>query len=635
MNRRTNTKIHARPRFRKIDLQSLLSGRLSRYAVVSLFAALLAACGGGSNEDTQASGGSTPPKPDSLVQYEWHLKNTGQSTFSDRGGVPGIDLNVAPVFDRGETGEGVRVLVVDEGVDIRHPDLKDRIDSSMLHSFDPTVADANDPTPTQAQTPAPSTNLAHGTMVAGIIGASGIDGTGVRGVAPGIKLGGITYMCGKVGQADPCYVDANFANSFGGAPYSQNADVFNASFGSDGPAVQEFDPSSSAYAVVMKHLETLRNGKGALVVKAPGNSYSFFWEGVDCSQAIEAGVTCGNAALDPVNTMPQVVTVAAVNADGVKASYSTAGSTNLVSGLGGEFGYKVDDAISGPAILTTDLSGCNRGAVRTGEKSENPFNDPSTAIARELNPDCNYSATMNGTSAATPTVAGVIALMLHANPQLTWRDVRTILTATARRVDAARVAKTVTLQGGDKYVPEPAWTRNGAGRWFDNWYGFGLVDATAAVSMAKSYSTYLTGPMTVAGASAWSANCSVEGASLDTCGDSIALGKADGLTVAVQVGGNGVNTIEAVQLTVNLVGVSMRDIAVELISPAGTRSVLFNAFNGVKPGVANVWNLTLSSNAFNGESAHGVWKLRFVDTAQRANALPGYFQSVKLDVMGH
>ncbi|WP_322050811.1 S8 family serine peptidase [Paraburkholderia bannensis] len=601
--------------------------RLAAYAATAMMAAVLAACGGGSNSNdaSPASNNSvTPPPGDPLAQYQWHLKNTGQSTFSGRGGTPGIDLNVDSLFNQGEIGAGVRVLVLDDGLDIGHLDLKDRIAPDMLYNFDPSAASTSDPTP--------ANNSSHGTEVAGIIGATADNGIGVRGVAPGVRLGGARYLCIQDDQTtNTCDSPSMTLSALGGAPFSQSADVINGSFGASGPALQEFDPDSSVRAAAVRHLTTLRQGKGIVFVKAAGNEFDSLGDS-DC----KTGIACGNAALDPQNTMPQTIVVGAVNADGVKSSYSSSGSAVLVAGLGGEYGFPGrDNATSGPAIMTTDLSGCNRGSVRTGQTSENPFNDPSTEIAKSLNTQCNYTATMNGTSAATPTVAGVVALMLHANPQLTWRDVRTILSASARRVDAQRVPTTMSLADGETYTPEPAWTRNGAGRWFDNWYGFGLVDAAAAVAMAKSYSTYLSGAMNSSTALAFGTGCNAQSEATDACGSSIATGKSDGLTVALQIGGQGVNTIEAVQLSLNLFNVSVSDLAVELISPAGTRSVLFNAFNGVLPGVTNVSNFVLSSNAFNGEAAGGVWKLRFVDVAQRADPESGSFQSVKLNVMGH
>jgi subtilisin family serine protease len=87
--------------------------------------------------------------------------------------------------------------------------------------------------------------------------------------------------------------------------------------------------------------------------------------------------------------------------------------------------------------------------------------------------DC--TSDFGGTSAATPIVSGVISLMLSANPNLGWKDVQYILMTTAIKVDA-----------GDS-----DWTTNGAGREVSHKYGYGLVDANAAVLASQLYTNYL------------------------------------------------------------------------------------------------------------------------------------------------
>ena len=231
-------------------------------------------------------------------------------------------------------------------------------------------------------------------------------------------------------------------------------------------------------AQYLSGVRNLRGGKGALYVKAAGNGFS------GCGPT-----SCENANFDPSNTLPYQIVVGAVNADGIKASYSTTGSAIWASAPGGEFGENAAVAPGlppvayEPAMVTTDQSGCTNGYSRTAATSSN-FNK---GTVPGTNTSCNYTNTMNGTSSATPVTVGAIALILEANPALTWRDVKHILASTARQIDATRPAVSFVLGNGLSYIAEPAWTTNFAGFKFHNWYGFGMVNASAAVNMATTY----------------------------------------------------------------------------------------------------------------------------------------------------
>jgi len=94
---------------------------------------------------------------------------------------------------------------------------------------------------------------------------------------------------------------------------------------------------------------------------------------------------------------------------------------------------------------------------------------------------------MNGTSSAAPNASAAVALMLEANPNLTVRDVKHILTNTAKQIDSGNTGvSSTTLLTGSTIVLDQGWVKNAANYWFYTWYDFGAIDATAAVSMAKS-----------------------------------------------------------------------------------------------------------------------------------------------------
>ena len=160
----------------------------------------------------------------------------------------------------------------------------------------------------------------------------------------------------------------------------------------------------------------------------------------------------------------------------------------------------------------------------------------------------------------------------------------------------------VPLTGGT-YPAEPGWTDNNATPTkfhYHNWYGFGLVDAGAAVSMAKTYSVNL-GTFTNTGF--------VSSAAL---GLAIPDQSAIGVTSAVNVPAGTVQVIEAVQLRVNITHMFDGDLGIELISPTGTRSVLKNMGDGYEA-ADNLTNQVFLSNAFYGENPVGTWTIKVVD----------------------
>jgi hypothetical protein len=86
-------------------------------------------------------------------------------------------------------------------------------------------------------------------------------------------------------------------------------------------------------------------------------------------------------------------------------------------------------------------------------------------------------AILSGTSLATPLVSGVVALMLDANPRLGYRDVQEILALTAQKTDTT----------DSSWLTNGATGANGGGLHWSEVYGFGRVDARAAVRLAETW----------------------------------------------------------------------------------------------------------------------------------------------------
>ena len=120
--------------------------------------------------DSSAGTISLSLKTDPLYQYQWHLDNTGQTNFATNSGTSGEDINVDSVIVSGLTGDGVRIAVVDTGLEIAHEDLLDNVVVGGSYNF---VDGTTDPTTT-------ATDGDHGTSVAGIIAAAGWNNKGGR-----------------------------------------------------------------------------------------------------------------------------------------------------------------------------------------------------------------------------------------------------------------------------------------------------------------------------------------------------------------------------------------------------------------------------------------------------------------------
>ncbi len=500
---------------------------------------------------------------DPIFSQSWHLINTGQSAFSKSGGTAGQDMKWSGVP---YTGAGVLVAVSDNGVEKEHEDLSANFNLGFSKNYSNNVSG-------WYGDPAPGTS-AHGTAVAGIIAASGQNGFGSRGVASQSIIAGFKY----VGEAVNVSKQVDQANG--------NYDIFNYSYG--GYSCY-FDRESSSYLAQLEYgVKNLRSGRGAIYVKAAGNEY--FSYNSDCDPTLEDDddtYYLGNANLEQVHSYPWMIVVGAVNANGLSASYSTPGSSLWVSAPGGEYG------VNAPAIITTDLSGCDRGYSET----DSTRNDFDRGI-NNLNSNCNYTSAMNGTSAATPMVSGAVALLLQANPNLSWRDVKYILAKSSRKVDANRT--NLSHPGGldlSGYTYDRGWTRNAAGFNFHNWYGFGVVDITAAVSLANNYNFPL---------GTFKESFSQSGSNLNL---QIPDNSSTGVTNQLSVFNN--YRIEAVQIKLDIEHSFIGDLGIELTSPSGTTSTLMNINSGV--GVSNISNEVLLSNAFYQEQSAGTWRLKVVD----------------------
>lgn len=535
---------------------------------------------------------------DPLAEYQWHFNNTGQSAFSDAGGKKGADLNMMKSIEGGCSGTGVLVAVVDSGLEINHEDLKGNIVTNGSYDME---NDDNDPTPS-------GTAGDHGTSVAGLVAATVNNGKGGRGIAPEAKLKGFNLITPGAGGTASEILALGAATSNDGTPafVSDDVDIFNMSYGEE--PVNDVSMNTDMENHLKMGVEKLRGGKGAIYVKSGGNGFTGLNN--DSSESREAcqeinslGVGCYNVNMEPVQNLPFLIVTGALSAHDVKASYSSTGSSIWISAPGGEYGSDY------PAMITTDFSGCTRGYATAG----------TNRIGETLNPNCNYTQDFNGTSSATPVVSGVAALMLQANPDLFWRDIKHILASTARQVDA-NIAAVSFFVGSGNYEVRTAWTTNQAGYKFHNWYGFGAVDVDAALAMITTYNPGSLGEFQILDWQENSTSSSIPDFDYKGTSSSILLTGVDNFT------------IEEVEIQVNITHSYIGDLGIELISPSGTKSILLNAGSRFQND-NDLVNTRLLSNAFYGVThINGTWTVKVVDVSSEAT---GTLDNWKIRFYGH
>ena len=576
-----------------------------------------------------------------LQSEQWYLTNTGQKAYAGYAGIANVDINHSGALELGFTGSNIRVNVIDTGMEMQHPDLLANIVADGSYDY---VDGDNDPSNYA------TTSGDHGTSVAGLIAADD-NGAGITGVAPDALLQAFNYL--RSSQTTSDYLLAH-----GGDTKLDDTAIFNKSLGVQ--ANDDYRISSSKLEALSCFTsggatdhgspencsEALRSGLGAIYVKAAGNDFA---DATD-ELCLSFGLSCRDANMDAEHTYPYQVVVGALNASGVKSSYSNAGSALWLTAPAGEYGWDYDfmeselnkyghtlpydasNPIWYPAMLTTDQVGCDRGNT-TYRYDFETSGVPPIGVTQfheddTLNPDCDYASTFNGTSAATPVVSGVIALMLEANANLSWRDVKHILAASSDVIDAsiAEVSIPVLLCSTDcsdgqytasdslEFVARDSWQTNAAGYDFHNWYGFGAVNAGAAVAMAQSYASQL---------GQWQKLSVSQNFDQD-------IPDATGSALQVSINQPDDITVEAVQLDLQIAHSYLGNLSVVLVSPSGTRSVLLTPFGLYDDEVD--FDANLLSNAFYGESAAGDWQLQIYDLMQ---ADTGSLVSATLNVYGH
>ncbi|MEU6415975.1 S8 family peptidase [Streptomyces spiralis] len=264
-------------------------------------------------------------------------------------------IGAPALWQAGFDGKGVKVAVLDTGVDTTHPDLKGRVSLQKNFSTSPDVTD----------------HFGHGTHVAATIGGAGV-GNGAKGVAPGADL-----ISGKV-MDDTGY--GRLSDIIAGIEWAtaQHADIVNMSLGTSDP-----DDGTGPLSVAVDRATAEH---GTLFVVAAGNS--------------------GQNTIGSPASAKNALTVGALNRDGSLAYFSSTGPRI------GDHGVKPEISAPGVGIVAARAAGTSLG---------NPVDDLYTA--------------MDGTSMASPHVAGAAALLKEAQPKWTWEQLKGALVGSTQPGD--------------------------------------------------------------------------------------------------------------------------------------------------------------------------------------------------------
>lgn len=352
---------------------------------------------------------------DRYFERQWYLENRNPAT----GRAAGLDLNIRSAWPVAR-GRGITISIVDDGVDLAHPDFAHSAETDLHQDFVTGNPSGNHRV----------TFHAHGTAVAGLALAQAGDGIGMIGAAPESELASWIIF-----DTDDTIVDSvALADVF--LYENERVAVQNHSWGNG--LVELLGPTFIEHNAVSNAVYHSRGGRGVVMVRAGGNSRE---EGFEHPGG-------GDTNEDGYASDPAVIAVGAVGNSGRAASYSSPGASLLLAAPGGE------DELS---LFTTDRVG------RLG------FNTLS------LNDDlANYGFGQSGfigTSAATPQIAGLAALVLSANPALAVRDVQQILLLSCRHFD----------------LSDPELSENAAGLAVSRHVGFGVPDAAVAVDLATTW----------------------------------------------------------------------------------------------------------------------------------------------------
>ena len=503
-----------------------------------------------------------------ITPEQWHLVNDGTIA-----GTAGNDLNVAGAWAAGASGLGVNIAIIDSGIDLTHPDLLANLKISL--GKDVIGGDA-DPAAEGSYSAAIKKDIeAHGTVVASVAAARGDNGFGVTGVAYRSGIIGVRLITGAGISNSQKASALGWLATDAALTAGNRSDVLNNSWGPEDDAIDHGaltdEPSSVERTTLAAGVTSGRGGKGAIYIFASGN-------GRDNSDS---------ADFDGYASNRLVMAIGASNGIGEVSSYSEGGLCLFANATVGE--------TSG--IVAADRQGLNKGF----HLASSPTGDYTTNRAT---PEQEF--VIRGTSFSAPQAAGVVALLLEKNPNLTWRDVRHLIARTAVKIQPSS-STWRTLPSSPGSSTQLHWSPD---------FGFGRMNATAAVALADP-ATWVLMP---AESAPLTAIKSVQAA----IPDGVPSGVGGDLVIAA----NAQFRVETVEFAMTVAHANQSQLSYTLISPTGTRSTIVSRPNDVTPARTRVF----TSLAHWGEGANGTWR---VEVADRTAGIVGAVGAVSISVYGY
>ncbi len=504
---------------------------------------------------------------DPLYSQQWYLNHYGGSQLSS-----GSHISAEQAWDITRGVRSVIVAITDDSVDITHPDFQ-----GMGKIVAPLDLKGQDMLPLPE---AASDN--HGTACAGVAVAEE-NGQGIVGVAPGCALMPIRTS----GYLD----DESIEKMFNWAMV-KGAAVISCSWGA---SAVYFPLSLRQRAIISKVASQGRNGKGCIVIFAAGNANRPI-NGVLNEQGWPNNILSGRVTwLAGFAVHPDVIAVSACTSLNQKSAYSNWGtgisvcapSNNAPPGMWlPQTGYigtppAIRSSLQGLGVFTTDRVG-------TGGYDQG-----------------NFTPYFGGTSSATPVVAGVAALVLSVNPNLTAQEVRQILEQTADKIVDSQADPQLGLRMG-------TYDRNG----YSQWFGYGKVNAFKAVRMAQNQLQSLRKP---------SRRVTQTNSQTMEIPDNNPKGVSSAITISET------NLIQDIEVSLEIEHDFLGDLEVWLIAPDGKKALLQNRMLGRQTQLKKTYTLQTTPylRRLLNRSPQGSWNLTVID---RAAGHTGKLKSWALDV---